>query len=84
MTLFVIDEGYGFQDEDRPHIFEKFYRAKCTDRVRGTGLGLAICKTIVEAHGGTVWAEHRQDKAGSVFAFKLPLKHKEGEEHDGK
>lgn len=84
VTLFVIDEGYGFQDEDQPHIFEKFYRAKCTDRVRGTGLGLAICKTIVEAHGGTVWAEHRQDKAGSVFAFKLPLKHKEGEEHDGK
>ncbi|MGM9529726.1 MAG: ATP-binding protein [Phascolarctobacterium sp.] len=82
LTLQVIDNGYGFADDEKEHLFEKFYRGKCTDKARGTGLGLPICKTIVEAHGGQVWAEHRNNGEGSVFAFKLPLT--KGDNHDGK
>ncbi|MGM9583617.1 MAG: ATP-binding protein [Phascolarctobacterium sp.] len=83
LTLKVIDNGYGFAEEDKEHLFEKFYRGKCTDKCRGTGLGLAICRTIIEAHGGSVWAEHREDAQGSIFAFKLPLTKGENED-DGK
>ncbi|MGM9520374.1 MAG: ATP-binding protein [Phascolarctobacterium sp.] len=80
VTLKVIDNGYGFAEADKPHLFEKFYRGKCTDKCQGTGLGLAICRTIIEAHGGSVWAEHREDAEGSIFAFKLPLT--KGEKQD--
>lgn len=81
LTLQVIDNGYGFAEEEKEHLFEKFYRGKCTDKMRGTGLGLPICKTIIEAHGGKAWAEHRTDGEGSIFAFKLPLT--KGEKLDG-
>lgn len=73
ITLMVIDEGVGFKDDDKKHLFEKFYRAKCTDQFMGTGLGLSICKSIIEAHDGTIWAEHRKDAQGSIFGFTLPL-----------
>lgn len=73
ITLMVIDNGCGFIDEDKPHLFKKFYRAKCTDKYRGSGLGLSICKSIVDAHGGRIWAQHREDKRGSVFGFDLPI-----------
>jgi hypothetical protein len=54
-------------------VFEKYYRgdAAVARRVSGTGLGLYICKSIVEAHGGRVWAES-QEGQGSVFHFALP------------
>ena len=81
LTLKVIDNGYGFTEDEKEHLFEKFYRGKCTDKTRGTGLGLPICKTIIEAHGGKVWAEHRTDGEGSIFAFKLPLT--KGDKLDG-
>ena len=81
LTLKVIDNGYGFAEDEKEHLFEKFYRGKCTDKTRGTGLGLPICKTIIEAHGGKVWAEHRTDGEGSIFAFKLPLT--KGDKLDG-
>jgi two-component system sensor histidine kinase KdpD len=57
-----------------PHlkgIFDKFYRMTAADRVAGTGLGLSICKGIVEAHGGTIWAENLPE--GFAFYFTLPL-----------
>ena len=52
-------------------IFDKFYRMTAGDRVTGTGLGLSICKGIVEAHGGTIWAENLP--GGFSFNFTLPL-----------
>jgi two-component system sensor histidine kinase KdpD len=52
------------------HIFEKFYQMPGKDAARGTGLGLSICKGIVEAHGGTVWAENLP--VGVSFHFTLP------------
>ncbi|MFH1683526.1 MAG: HAMP domain-containing sensor histidine kinase [Candidatus Margulisiibacteriota bacterium] len=70
----VRDEGLGIDPEDLPHIFEKFHCAnKEAAAVRGTGLGLALSKTIVEAHGGQIWAVSGGRGKGAVFHFTLPL-----------
>lgn len=83
ITLMVIDNGTGFSDEDKQHLFDKFFRAKCTDQYIGTGLGLFICKSIIEAHDGTIWAEHRKDAKGSIFGFTLPLKTEKDAQGEG-
>ncbi len=67
----VSDSGIGIPAEELPRIFERFYK---TDRARaggGTGLGLAIAKHVVEAHGGTIWAESIEAQ-GSKFFFVIP------------
>jgi len=67
----VSDSGIGIPAEELPRIFERFYK---TDRARaggGTGLGLAIAKHVVEAHGGTIWAESVETQ-GSKFFFIIP------------
>jgi two-component system OmpR family sensor kinase len=71
--LSVRDNGCGVPVEDRPHLFERFYRVE-KSRVRtsgGNGLGLAICKGIVEAHGGTLGFETELGR-GSTFWVQLP------------
>jgi len=68
----VKDTGIGIPVDDLTRIFERFYK---TDRARssgGTGLGLAIARHLVEAHGGTIWAESTGDK-GSTFYFTIPI-----------
>jgi signal transduction histidine kinase len=71
----VRDEGLGIDQQDLPHIFEKFHRANSTEaaQVRGTGLGLALSKLIVEAHGGRIWATSGGRGQGAVLHFTLPL-----------
>jgi two-component system sensor histidine kinase KdpD len=68
----ISDLGPGLEKSDEEHIFEKFYRGLKTGAQGGVGLGLAICKSIVEAHGGKIWAENRKN-GGASFYFILPL-----------
>lgn len=70
----VANTGPGIPTADLPFIFERFYRADPSrDRVTGgSGLGLTITRKLVEAHGGTIWAESRPGE-GAVFTFTLPI-----------
>jgi signal transduction histidine kinase len=65
----VRDQGEGISADVLPRLFTKFSSDK--DR-GGTGLGLYIAKSIVEAHGGKIWAENNKDGAGATLAFTLP------------
>jgi two-component system sensor histidine kinase MprB len=56
--LRVRDHGPGFSEEDRPLVFERFYRSAAARAMPGAGLGLAIVREVAEAHGGTVVAEN--------------------------
>ena len=70
----VEDNGPGIPDEMKPHIFEMFYTGKTTvaDSQRSLGLGLALCRSIIEAHDGTlVLSDHAPH--GCNFTFTLPL-----------
>jgi two-component system, OmpR family, sensor kinase len=74
VILEVSDQGSGLTDEQKEHVFERFYR---TDRARsrragGTGLGLAIVAAMVSAHHGRVWVESAPGH-GATFGFALPL-----------
>lgn len=74
VILEVSDQGSGLTDEQKEHVFERFYR---TDRARsrragGTGLGLAIVAAMVSAHHGRVWVESAPGQ-GATFGFALPL-----------
>lgn len=71
LTVRVTNQGPPVPAEHLTIIFEKFQRVTDADRVTGTGLGLSICKGIVEAHGGTIWAENLT--GGFAFCFTLPL-----------
>nr|MBA2304685.1 ATP-binding protein [Acidobacteriota bacterium] len=72
-VLTVSDSGVGIADEDLPHVFERFYRARrVTQSADGTGLGLAIVRRIVEAHGGRIAVQSRPG-AGSCFTVRLKL-----------
>ena len=66
----VSDTGTGIPSEDLQRIFDRFHQAGNADR-RGLGLGLYISRAIVEAHGGTIWADSTEGQ-GSTFSFTLP------------
>lgn len=70
----VTDTGVGIPVNDRPHVFEKFYRVRGEHalKVKGTGLGLAIAKGIVEKHHGRIWLESVFGE-GSTFTFAIPM-----------
>jgi len=67
----VADRGPGLPVGQEEKIFEKFYQL-APGRTRGAGLGLTICRSIIEAHGGRIWAENRPS-GGTVFCFSIPL-----------
>jgi two-component system sensor histidine kinase MprB len=66
----VRDHGPGFSDEDRPLVFERFYRSAAARAMPGAGLGLAIVREVAEAHGGEVEAENAAD-GGAVVRLSL-------------
>jgi two-component system, OmpR family, sensor histidine kinase VicK len=65
----VTDSGSGIDPDIMSRLFTKF----ATKSHTGTGLGLYICKSIVEAHGGKMWAENNRDGRGAAFSFSLPV-----------
>lgn len=67
VQLEVIDNGIGIPPEELEHIFETFV----TSKARGTGLGLSLCRTIVEEHGGRLWAS-QGEKNGATIHLRLP------------
>lgn len=76
LRINISDEGPGISDQDLPQIFEKFFRAKTTDRrPAGVGLGLTVCKGFVEAMGGAITGSNRTDEAGAIFTITLPKTH---------
>ena len=70
-VITVEDNGIGIPSEALPYIFNRFYRADATGKIKGTGLGLAIVRHAVEAHGGSVGVESIPGQR-TVFTIKLP------------
>lgn len=64
----IRDHGAGLAPASVQHLFEPFF----TTKPDGMGLGLSICKTIIEAHGGRLWAESNAGTPGMTFIFTLP------------
>ncbi|HEU4823676.1 MAG TPA: ATP-binding protein, partial [Nitrososphaeraceae archaeon] len=55
-----------------PEIYPKLFSKFITKSDRGTGLGLFISKSIIESHGGRIWADNNQNGLGATFYFSLP------------
>ena len=67
IEIAVSDTGTGFGDDVKPNLFQTFFTTKET----GMGVGLSISRSIIEAHGGRMWAENN-DMGGATFRFTLP------------
>jgi two-component system sensor kinase FixL len=71
IEVVVADTGPGVNEGVRRSLFRPFISTKSN----GTGLGLAICRSIVEAHGGSLWYENTPN-GGATFKFTLPVNNK--------
>ena len=69
----VRDHGPGIAADDRPHIFDRFYRGSTSRRLPGTGLGLAIVRQVTETHGGAVQVLD-PECGGAEFRLALPVR----------
>jgi signal transduction histidine kinase len=69
VIISIKDNGKGIDPEIFPRLFTKF----ASKSFQGTGLGLYISKSIIEAHGGEIWAENNKESKGATFYFTLPL-----------
>jgi len=68
VLLAVEDKGVGLDEQSIERVFEAFY----TTKPEGMGMGLSISRSIVEAHGGRLWAEANSDY-GATFQLTLPI-----------
>jgi PAS domain S-box-containing protein len=67
----IEDTGGGISQENLPRLFDSFF----TTKSGGMGIGLPLCKSIIEAHGGSISGQNRPDCQGARFVFALPLAH---------
>jgi C4-dicarboxylate-specific signal transduction histidine kinase len=74
IVVAIKDSGAGIQEANLPQLFEPFF----TTRSSGMGMGLAISSSVVEAHGGQIWASNNPE-GGATFSFSLPPAMKEEE-----
>ncbi len=74
MKCSVIDNGIGIPAKHLPRVFDRFFQVEnpMTRKHEGIGLGLSVTKTLVELHGGEIWAKSVEGK-GSNFSFLLPI-----------
>jgi C4-dicarboxylate-specific signal transduction histidine kinase len=68
VVISVMDRGHGISPEAMPKLFTPFF----TTKPYGMGIGLSLCMSIIEAHGGRLWAENNPE-GGAIFRFSLPL-----------
>jgi len=74
VLLSVKDTGQGINPEELSKLFTKFAtKSPLHGAQTGTGLGLFISKSIIEAHGGKIWAENNADGKGATFTFRVPV-----------
>lgn len=74
VTIHVRDTGIGMSEQDKKHIFERFWQSERGKRTAvGTGLGLFLCNQIVTAHGGQIRVESKEND-GTTFSIKLPCR----------
>ena len=66
VEISVADTGPGLADEVRAKLFQPFI----TTKVNGMGVGLSVCRTIVESHGGLLWADDNLSR-GTIFRFTV-------------
>ena len=74
VTISVMDNGIGLDEEEKSHLFEEFYKSDPSrHELDSSGLGLSICKRIVEKHGGKLWAISPGKGKGTTFYFTIPI-----------
>jgi len=75
VTITMRDQGPGLAEEDKQHLFERFYRGRTNENgfSEGLGIGLSIARDIVERHGGTIGLDNREDGPGAILTITLPL-----------
>jgi len=76
VQIAVKDSGMGIDEENLKRVFDKYEQVTVNTPkgVSGLGLGLSICKTVIELHGGSIWADSKLEE-GSTFTFQIPVKH---------
>lgn len=78
--IIVQDNGTGIPPEKLPDLFDSSaHQSQQGDRKRNMGIGLSVCKTVVQAHGGTIYGENASRHGGARFVIELPM---EEEDHE--